>query len=77
MAAGPDRIRLASQLRSINANYGTCQMMDAVSGNGDTSARVRYTCDRGGLDAFIERDADATQIKNVRFARSPGDACVP
>jgi CubicO group peptidase (beta-lactamase class C family) len=77
MAGGPGRTRLASQLRAINANYGSCEMVDAISGNGDTSARVRYTCERGSLDAFIERDPAASVIKSVRFARSPGDACVP
>jgi CubicO group peptidase (beta-lactamase class C family) len=76
-AASEDASRAASQLRALAATHGACRVQETVSGDGESRARVRYTCDRGRIDAVIARDPSSGTVRSLRFVRPAGETCVP
>lgn len=69
--------KLRPQTDALRLHYGTCRLADVLAGDGDTTARVRFACDRGRFDAQLSRDASASEVTQLRMSRVPGDACVP
>lgn len=67
---------LKPQADALRLHYGSCRVSDVLAGNGETTARVRYTCDKGRFDAALQRDGSGT-LSLARVSRVAGDACVP
>jgi hypothetical protein len=64
------------QLRAVHAGYGTCRIGDTVAGDGDTRARIRIECERGRVDAILQRE-QGERLTGVRLVRASGEACIP
>ncbi len=71
-----DTGKLRGQLEALRTSYGACRPGDTLSGNGSTSARVRFQCDRGSLDVAVQLD-DKGNLLNAFFTRPPDVPCVP
>jgi hypothetical protein len=69
--------RMRSALVDVHTHYGICRVGDTVSGDGQTRARVRFECDRGRFDAWLQQDTPDGKLTGMRITRTPGEMCVP
>ena len=76
VSIGPEASRsvVSRQVRAFAADYGTCAIGDTLSGNGETRARVRLTCERGQADLSVTAAKDGS-LETVAFRGA--DPCVP
>jgi CubicO group peptidase (beta-lactamase class C family) len=75
-AAALDRTRLQAQLHAIGERYGACRAGEALDGDGNGAARVRFQCARGALDVTLQLD-EAGRLQAASFAVPRDTTCVP
>lgn len=76
-ASGPDLARLRAQVGALGAQYGSCRVGAPLDGDGVSSARVRWLCERGSVDATVEVDRATGRLVRASFASPPEATCVP
>ena len=76
LAPSVERQAVASQLTALAASYGHCAIRDALSGDGQTDARVSLQCDRGAIDLVVHADAEG-RLDRARFIQPRDTPCVP
>ena len=73
---GTDPDALARALAAA-AVWGSCRIGEVLKGGGDTSATVRFACDKGPLDVSITLDPASGRLSQATLAPAADEACVP
>ena len=76
VAPGADADALTRSLAAAAA-WGSCRVGEVRRGGGDTSATIRFGCDRGLLDASIVLDPASGALSRATLTPAPDEACVP
>jgi hypothetical protein len=76
LAPGADAGKVARSLAAAAA-WGSCRVEEVRRGGGDTSATVRFACDKGRLDAALVLDPAAGALSGATLSPAPDEACVP
>ncbi|HEY1126622.1 MAG TPA: serine hydrolase domain-containing protein [Actinomycetota bacterium] len=75
LAAAVDRAKFRQQLGAVAALHGTCKPGEVVSGDGKTTATVRYDCTQVPVQTTLELDGASGRLTAVRFAKAEGTTC--
>ena len=59
------------------AAWGPCKRGEVLRGDGETSAVVRFDCERGRLDADLAFDKQSGRLTSVKLSPAAGETCVP
>jgi len=76
VAPGTDPDALARALAAATV-WGSCRIGEVLKGGGDTSATVRFACDKGPLDVSITLDPASGRLSQATLAPAADEACVP
>lgn len=85
-ASSVDVPRMDEVLLAFRGAYGPCSLEEVIEGDGETQARVRLTCQRGGVDMVVETNSEGQlesvefvsgRLADIFFSLDPGRRCVP
>jgi hypothetical protein len=50
---------------------------EVLRGDGETSAVVRFDCERGRVDAELAFDRETGKLSSMKLSPADGETCVP
>ena len=59
------------------AAWGRCARGEVLRGDGETTAVVRFDCERGRLDADLVFDKESGGLTSAKLSPADGETCVP
>jgi hypothetical protein len=71
-----DKAKLQRQLDALRIFYGSCRTGETLGGDGKTTARLRFECDRGPMNVSLRLDENG-KLTSATFFRPPDVSCVP
>lgn len=72
-----ESLALAANGLATPAAWGPCKRGEVLRGDGETSAVVRFDCERGRLDADLAFDKQSGRLTSVKLSPAAGETCVP
>ncbi|MEO8126024.1 MAG: serine hydrolase domain-containing protein [Bryobacteraceae bacterium] len=68
--------QLPRQMEALRNSYGSCRAGETIGGDGKTSVRVKFECDRGPLEVQMRFD-DGAKLREAAFTKPADVPCVP
>lgn len=75
LASSLRRTDLALALQANQATHGACSLAEQVGGDGETRARYKLSCERGGAELSLALDQG--RLSRATFNEPEGASCMP